>query len=44
MRGKIITVLYAIASFIDDLAYWVIGKGEDEEERTINTFWGTHYY
>ncbi len=44
MREKMVTVLYVIASFIDDIAYWVVGKGEDEKEREIKTFWGTHYY
>ncbi len=44
MREQIITMLYVVASFIDDIAYWVIGKGEDEKERTIHTLWGTHYY
>lgn len=44
MRSKLITILYAIASFIDDVAYWVVGKGEDEKEREIKTLWGTHYY
>lgn len=44
MRAKIITILYAVASFLDDVAYWVIGKGEDDKEREIKTFWGTHYY
>lgn len=44
MRGKIITMLYAVASFIFSIAYWVIGNGEDEKERTIHTLWGTHYY
>lgn len=44
MRERIITMLYTVASFIDDIAYWVIGKGEDEKERTIRTLWGTHYY
>lgn len=44
MRAKIITIIYAVASFLDDVAYWVIGKGEDDKEREIKTFWGTHYY
>lgn len=44
MRARIITLLYTIASFIDDVAYWSVGKGEDEKERIIRTFWGTHYY
>ncbi len=44
MREKMVTILYVVASFIDDIAYWVIGKGEDEKERTIRTFWGHHYY
>lgn len=44
MRKKIITFLYTIASFIDDFAYWVVGKGEDETEREIKTFWGAHTY
>lgn len=44
MRERIVTILYMVASFIDDLAYHVIGRGEDEGERTIHTLWGTHYY
>lgn len=44
MRKKIITFLYTIASFIDDVAYWVVGKGLDEDEREIKTPWGEHYY
>lgn len=44
MREKMVTILYVVASFIDDIAYWVVGKGEDEKERTIRTFWGHHYY
>lgn len=44
MRAKMVTILYVIASFIDDFAYWVVGKGEDEKARTINTLWGHHYY
>lgn len=43
MRAKLITILYAVSSFIDDFAYWVIGRGEDNTERTIKTLWGTHY-
>ena len=43
MRAKIITIIYTIEAFLDDIAYWVIGKGEDNKERTIKTFWGTHY-
>ena len=44
MRTRIVTILYMVASFIDDIAYHVIGRGEDERERTIHTLWGTHYY
>lgn len=44
MREKMVTILYEIASFIDDFAYFVIGRGQDEKERTISTFWGKHYY
>lgn len=44
MRAKIITMIYAVASFLDDVAYWVVGKGEDNKEREIKTFWGTRYY
>lgn len=44
MRRKIITMIYVVASFLDDFAYWVVGKGEDDGERTIKTHWGTHYY
>lgn len=44
MREKIITMIYAVTSFLDDVAYWVVGKGEDNKEREIKTFWGTHYY
>lgn len=44
MRAKIITMIYTVASFLDDVAYWVVGKGEDDKEREIKTFWGTHYY
>lgn len=43
MRARIITLIYTIEAYIDDFAYWVIGKGEDNTERTIHTFWGTHY-
>lgn len=43
MRAMIITIIYTIEAFMGDFAYWVIGKGEDETERTIKTFWGTHY-
>ena len=44
MRRKIMTVIYVVASFLDDFAYWVVGKGEIEEEREIKTPWGTHTY
>lgn len=44
MRKIIITVIYTIEAFLDDFAYWVIGRGQDEDERAIKTFWGTHYY
>ena len=44
MRNAIITFLYVISSFIDDFAYWVVGKGEDETERKIKTPWGEHTY
>lgn len=44
MRKTIITFLYAISSFIDDVAYWVVGRGLDEDEREIKTPWGEHYY
>lgn len=43
MRKALITAIYTIEAILDDFAYWVIGKGEDNEERTIKTFWGTHY-
>lgn len=43
MRAKLITIIYAIEAFLDDIAYWVIGKGEDNTERVIETPWGTHY-
>ncbi len=43
MRARIITLFYTIEAYMDDFAYWVIGKGEDNTERTIKTFWGTHY-
>lgn len=43
MREKIITSIYTISAILDDFAYFVIGKGEDNTERTIKTFWGTHY-
>lgn len=43
MRARIITIIYTIEAFLDDIAYWVIGKGQDNVERTIETFWGTHY-
>lgn len=44
MRNKMIMVLYTIASFLDDFAYFVIGRGEIETEREIKTLWGTHTY
>lgn len=44
MREKMVTILYVIASFIDDFAYFVIGRGQDEKERVIPTLWGKHYY
>lgn len=44
MRNKMIMVLYTIASFLDDFAYFVIGRGEMETEREIKTLWGTHTY
>lgn len=44
MRAKIITLIYTIEAFLDDIAYWVIGKGLDEDEREIKTPWGEHYY
>lgn len=43
MRTIIITTIYVITAYLDDFAYWVIGKGEDNRERKIRTFWGTHY-
>lgn len=44
MREKIVTILYTISSWIDDFAYFVVGKGEDEKERMIKTPWGNNYY
>ena len=44
MRETMVTILYVIASFIDDFAYHVIGRGQDEKERVIPTLWGHHYY
>ncbi len=43
MRKRIITIIYTIEAFLDDIAYWVIGRGKDNTERTIETPWGTHY-
>lgn len=43
MITKIITIIYTIEAFLDDIAYWVIGRGEDNAEWTIETFWATHY-
>ena len=37
-------MLYVISAFLDDFAYFVIGGGEDEAERTIKTPWGEHTY
>ena len=44
MRSRLITVIYVISSFLDDFAYFVIGRGEDESEREIKTPWGNHTY
>lgn len=44
MGEKIITILYSVSAFIDDFAYYVVGKGESKKERTIKTIWGIHYY
>ena len=44
MRSKMITMFYVVSSFLDDFAYWVIGKGEDETERKVKTPWGEHTY
>lgn len=42
MRNMMITVPYTIASFLDDFAYFAIGRGKIETEREIKTLWGTH--
>lgn len=43
MRTKIMIALYTIASIIDDIAYFVVGKCEDIQCE-IKTHWGEHYY
>ena len=44
MRSRLITVIYVISSFLDDFAYFVIGRGEDESDREIKTPWRNHTY
>ena len=44
MRSRLITVIYVISSFLDNFAYFVIGRGEDESDREIKTPWGNHTY
>lgn len=43
MKRKIMIALYTLASIIDDIAYFVVGKCEDIECE-IKTHWGEHYY
>ena len=43
MRKRIMIMLYTVASMIDDIAYFVVGKGA-EIDCEIKTFWGEHYY
>lgn len=43
MRKRIMIMLYTVASMIDDIAYFVIGKGETIDCE-IKTLWGEHYY
>lgn len=43
MRKRIMVMLYTVASMIDDIAYFVVGK-EEIIDCEIKTFWGEHYY
>lgn len=36
-------MLYTVSSMIDDIAYFVVGKGETIDYE-IKTLWGEHYY
>lgn len=44
MKRIIITVLYTISSFIDDIAFYVIGNEEEDIGIVIKTRWCKHYF
>lgn len=44
MKRIIITVLYTISSFIDDIAFYVISNEEEDIGIVVKTRWCKHYF